>query len=64
LAAEGDGDSASFIFGLLIGVALAHNWGLASSGAGLGPNGTAAAFFCLVVLFVIGFALRGKVKTV
>jgi YedE family putative selenium metabolism protein len=53
LAGEGDGDSAVFVMGMLVAAGLAHNFGWASSPAGLGPNGMAATFvalgFCLLV---------------
>lgn len=53
LAGEGDGDSAIFVLGMLVAAGLAHNFGWASSPAGLGPNGMAATFaalgFCLLV---------------
>ena len=38
LAGEGDGDSAVFIIGMIIGAGIAHNFGLASSPKGLGPH--------------------------
>lgn len=34
-ASEGDGDSVVFIFGMIVGAAFAHNFNLASSGAGI-----------------------------
>lgn len=56
LAGEGDGDSAIFVLGMLVGAGFAHNFGWASTPAGLGPNGMFATFaalgFCLLVGFV------------
>mgnify|MGYP000529888621 CR=1 FL=1 len=31
MAGEGDNDAAIFVFGLIVGAALAHNFGMASS---------------------------------
>lgn len=54
MAGEGDNDAAIFVAGLLIGAAFAHNFGMASSGAGIGPNGAAAAIGGLVICLIIG----------
>jgi YedE family putative selenium metabolism protein len=56
LAGEGDGDAAVLILGLLAGLAMAHNWGLASSPAGLGPHGAAAGFASALIVAIIGLA--------
>lgn len=57
LAGEGDGDSAVFVLGMIVGAGFAHNFGLASSGKGAGPFGPAAVIigivFCLVVAVVM-----------
>lgn len=42
MAGEGDNDAAVFAVGLIVGTAMAHNFGMASSGAGIGPHGAAA----------------------
>ena len=60
LAGEGDGDAAIFVLGMLTGAALAHNFGTASSPAGIGPHGIAAVVTGLVVCFCIGFAFTKK----
>ncbi|MBO5490512.1 MAG: YedE-related selenium metabolism membrane protein, partial [Desulfovibrio sp.] len=52
---EGDNDAAVFALGLIVGAALAHNFGMASSPAGIGPHGTAAALGGLAVCLCIGF---------
>ena len=39
LAGEGDGDAAVFALGMIVGAAMAHNFGTASSGTGIGPYG-------------------------
>lgn len=54
MSGEGDGDAAVFFFGMVVGAALAHNWGLASSPAGIGPHGMAAVLVCLIVCLFIG----------
>jgi YedE family putative selenium metabolism protein len=56
LAGEGDGDAAVFVLGLLAGLAMAHNWSLASSPAGLGAHGVAAGVISVVVILAIGLA--------
>ncbi len=55
LAGEGDNDAAIFALGMIIGAAIAHNFSLASSPAGLGPNGMAAVIVGLAVCLFIGF---------
>lgn len=54
LAGEGDNDAAIFALGLIVGAAMAHNFGTASSGAGIGPHGAMAAIGGFVVCLVIG----------
>jgi uncharacterized protein len=54
LTGEGDGDAAVFVFGMIVGAGLAHNFGLASSPAGVGLNGIAAVVVTLVVCLFIG----------
>lgn len=55
MSGEGDADAGVFVFGMITGAAFAHNFGLASSPAGIGPHGVAAVvvslFFCLVIGF-------------
>lgn len=60
MAGEGDGDAASFVMGMLVGAALAHNFSTASSGAGVGPYGIPATIVGLVLCGLIGFACRTK----
>jgi YedE family putative selenium metabolism protein len=60
LAGEGDGDSAVFVLGMIVGAAFAHNFGLASSPKGLGPHGAAAVVIGLLVCILIGFTMRKK----
>lgn len=60
LSGEGDSDAAIFVLGMIAGAAVAHNFGLASSGAGAGANGPMAVIIGTAVLLVIGFANRRK----
>lgn len=60
LAGEGDGDSAVFVLGMIVGAAFAHNFGLASSPKGVGPHGIAAVVIGLLACIFIGFTMRKK----
>jgi len=55
MSGEGDADAGVFVFGMITGAAVAHNFGLASSPAGIGPHGMAAVVVCLVFCLVIAF---------
>ena len=48
LSSEGDSDAGVFIFGMIVGAAFAHNFALASSGAGIGGYGAYATIIGLV----------------
>ena len=61
LAGEGDGDAAVFVLGMITGAAFSHNFGLASSVKGVGPNGIAAVMIGLVVCLAIGFTMRRRI---
>lgn len=54
LSGEGDNDAAVFIAGLIVGCALAHNFQLASSTAGIGNHGALATIAGFVVCLFIG----------
>lgn len=60
MSGEGDGDAAIFVLGMIVGAAFAHNWGLASSPAGIGPHGMAAVIVCLVACLFIGITNTKK----
>lgn len=60
LSGEGDGDSAVFVLGMIVGSAFAHNFSLASSPKGVGPHGIAAVIIGLLVCLFIGFTMRKK----
>jgi len=62
LAGEGDGDAAVFVLGMITGAAFAHNFGLASSPAGLGPNGIPAVIIGFAVCLFIGLTMRQKLS--
>lgn len=55
MSGEGDNDAMVFIAGLLVGAAMAHNFGMASSPAGIGPHGAAGTLAGLGVCLFIGF---------
>jgi hypothetical protein len=60
LAGEGDGDAAIFVLGMIVGAGFAHNFGTASSPAGVGPHGIAAVIIGLLVCLFIGFTMRRR----
>jgi YedE family putative selenium metabolism protein len=60
MSGEGDGDAAIFVIGMIVGAGFAHNFGLASSGAGPGPWGPAAVIVGLVVCVVFGLTMRQR----
>ncbi len=60
MAGEGDGDAAVFVWGMIVGAAFAHNFGLASSPKGIGPYGMPAVIIGLAVCVFIGFTMREK----
>ena len=53
LSGEGNTDGAVTVIGLMVGAAFAHNFGLASSGAGPTTNGKIAVIIGIVVVAVI-----------
>ncbi len=58
LSGEGSGDAASFVLGMLVAGALAHNMGWASSPAGPGPNALAVVLVALPFCLAVGFFNR------
>jgi YedE family putative selenium metabolism protein len=62
LSGEGDGDAAVFVFGMIVGAAFSHNFGLASSPKGIGPNGVAAVIVGMAACLFIGFSMRKTAK--
>ncbi|MCX5860639.1 MAG: YedE family putative selenium transporter [Deltaproteobacteria bacterium] len=61
LSGEGDGDAAMCVLGMIAGAALAHNFGLASSPAGLGAHGVVGLVGALLICLYIGVTNLGKV---
>jgi hypothetical protein len=45
---------------MIVGAGFAHNFGTASSPAGIGPHGIAAVIIGLLVCLFIGFTMRRK----
>ena len=63
LAGEGNTDSAVTVTGFIVGAAVAHNFGLASSATGIGTGPVALAVACgFVVLAVISLANMAKLE--
>ncbi len=60
MSGEGDGDSAIFILGMLVGAGFAHNFMLASSPAGPGPYGPQATVVGLIFCLAVGLLMREK----
>lgn len=55
LSGEGNTDSVVTVMGMLVGAAIAHNFGLASSAAGVTANGKIAVFICFAFLGIISY---------
>ncbi len=53
LSGEGNSDSAVTVFGLIVGAAISHNFGLASSAKGVTANGQMSVILLLIVVAVI-----------
>ena len=61
MAGEGDGDAAVFVVGMIIGAAVAHNFSLASSGAGIGAHAQGAFAIGMVFCLCVGLFSRRKI---
>jgi YedE family putative selenium metabolism protein len=55
LSGEGNTDSAIAVIGMLVGAAICHNFGLASSPKGPTFNGQVAVVICFVVVLIISY---------
>ena len=55
LSGEGNTDSVVTVMGMLVGAAIAHNFGLASSGAGVTANGKIAVYICFAFLGIVSY---------
>lgn len=60
LSGEGDADAAIFASGMIVGAAISHNFGLASSPSGVGSNGAVATIIGLAVCIIIGLTMRRR----
>ncbi len=56
MAGEGNADAGICVFGMIVGAATAHNFGLAASPAGAPVNGQIAVIIGFVILSAIAFA--------
>ncbi len=62
MAGEGDGDAGIFVMGMITGAAVAHNFSMASSPAGIGAFGPAAVIAGFIFCLGIGFFMREKIN--
>jgi YedE family putative selenium metabolism protein len=62
LSGEGDADAAIFVLGMIFGAGFAHNFAIASSGAGPGAWGSAAVIAGLIICLIIGYSMSDLVK--
>lgn len=60
LSGEGDSDAGIFVVGMVVGAAFAHNFGLASSGAGVSVFGPWAVIIGLVFCLVLGLFAKER----
>jgi hypothetical protein len=60
LSGEGDGDSAMFVAGMIVGAGFSHNFSMASSPAGPGAFGPITVIVGLVICIVIGLTMRER----
>lgn len=57
LASQGDTDAGITVFGLIVGAAFAHNFGLASSAKGVTANGKVAVIIGIVFILVLAYGI-------
>jgi len=72
LSGEGDGDASVFVFGMIGGAAISHNFGFAGKPdalvdgvlkvGGVSAAGAAAVIFGIAVCLIIGFTMKEKSK--
>lgn len=62
LSGEGNGNSVITVLGLFVGAAIAHNFGLASSGAGVTQNGIIAVIIGFIVFIVVSITNTEKIN--
>jgi YedE family putative selenium metabolism protein len=61
MSGEGDGDAAVFIFGLLMGAAFSHNFGIAATPKGIGQWSPLFVTIGLATCITIGLTMRKKI---
>ena len=61
MTGEGDSDAAVFVFGLLLGAAFAHNFGVAASPKGIGEWTPLFVTIGLASCIIIGLTMRKKI---
>ncbi len=59
-AASGDGDAAVTVLGLFTGAGIAHNWGTATSPAGLGASTVTGGIVSLLILLTLSILQRSR----
>lgn len=57
LASQGDVDAGVTVFGLIMGAAFSHNFGLAASPAGVPPNGKIAVIVGIIFIAVLAYGV-------
>lgn len=62
LSGEGNGNSVVVVLGLFVGAAISHNFGLASSGAGVTTNGMIAVGIGFIVFLIVSLTNTEKVS--
>ena len=60
MSGEGNADSGMFVIGMLVGAGFAHQFSMASSGAGAGAFGPMAVGIGLAVCLIIGLTMKQK----
>ena len=63
MSGEGDGDAGIFVLGMIVGAAISHNFGLASSPAGIGPHGMSGVAIGLIICLLIGFTHTNRIES-
>lgn len=61
LSGEGDGDSALFAIGMILGGGFIHNFSIISSSAGVNQSGLTFFIAGLIICLTIGFTMRQKI---
>lgn len=62
MAGEGDNDSAIFFLGIIVGAGIAHNFGMAANGKGIGEFSVIGIFAGIIFCLVVGFMMIQRRK--